>query len=106
MNNAKDAFTNIDFENKEVTISLYLENENAIIEIADNAGGISPLVINKIFDPYFTTKEEGKGTGIGLYMSKVIIENNMNAKLIAKNENKGALFKIIIPIQDNAENKN
>ncbi|WP_108061995.1 sensor histidine kinase [Poseidonibacter lekithochrous] len=106
LNNAKDALSNIDLENKEVVISLYIENNNAIIDISDNAGGIPALVIDKIFDPYFTTKEEGKGTGIGLYMSKVIIENNMNAKLIAKNENKGALFKIIIPIQDNAENKN
>jgi len=50
----------------------------------------------KIFDPYFTTKEQGKGTGVGLYMAKMIIEKNMDGKLSAKNIKDGAEFRIEI----------
>ena len=64
--------------------------------MSDNGGGISDSIIDKIYDPYFTTKEEGKGTGIGLYMSKIIIENNMAGKLYAFNDASGANFVIEI----------
>jgi C4-dicarboxylate-specific signal transduction histidine kinase len=65
-----------------------------MITIQDNAGGIKKDIIERIFEPYFTTKEQGKGTGMGLYMSKVIVEDNMNARLVAKNGNDGAEFII------------
>ncbi|MEA3512087.1 MAG: HAMP domain-containing sensor histidine kinase, partial [Campylobacterota bacterium] len=58
------------------------------------AGGIPQDVIERIFEPYFTTKEQGKGTGMGLYMSKMIIEDNMSGSLSVKNENDGAKFMI------------
>lgn len=64
------------------------------IHIQDSAGGIADEIIEKVFDPYFTTKEQGKGTGIGLYMSKQIIENNMDGRMRARNnsfEHKGAI---------------
>lgn len=70
-----------------------------IIEISDNAGGIPDAIINKIFEPYFTTKEEGKGTGIGLFMSKRIIEENMKGRLSAANTQHGAVFTIVLPRQ-------
>jgi signal transduction histidine kinase len=62
-------------------------------------GGISKGVMEKIFDPYFTTKEQTQGTGLGLYMSKQIIENSMCGSLTARNSNGGAEFKITLPLK-------
>jgi len=61
-----------------------------------SAGGITKEVMSKVFDPYFTTKEQGKGTGVGLYMAKMIIEKNMDGKLSARNLKYGAEFRIEI----------
>jgi signal transduction histidine kinase len=65
-----------------------------IVTIADNAGGIPEEIINRIFEPYFTTKEQGKGTGIGLYMSKKLVEKTMNGSLTVRNTGAGAEFRI------------
>ncbi len=97
INNAKDALNENSIENPLITISGYYENDKVIIDITDNAGGISKDIINKIFDPYFTTKEEGKGTGIGLFMSKRIVEESMKGKLNISNTDMGAKFSIILP---------
>jgi C4-dicarboxylate-specific signal transduction histidine kinase len=64
------------------------------VTITDNGGGISADVMPKIFDPYFTTKEKTQGTGIGLYMSKIIIEQNMGGSLTARNVADGVAFRI------------
>ncbi|MBF0318561.1 MAG: hypothetical protein HQL01_01980 [Nitrospirae bacterium] len=72
------------------------EGVKIIITIVDNGGGIPEDIINRIFDPYFTTKPEDKGTGIGLYMSKTIIENNMGGRLTVQNTDDGAEFTIAI----------
>ena len=90
-NNAKDAFLQNNIENKKIMIHI----EKHTITIEDNAGGIDDKILDRIFEPYFTTKEQGKGIGMGLYMSKMIIENNMNGVLEVKNVNNGALFKIV-----------
>ena len=97
LNNAKDALTEHPIANKMISIRCYDSGKNIIITINDNAGGISKEIIDRIFDPYFTTKEEGKGTGIGLYMSKMIVENNMSGKLTVHNSEEGALFTITLP---------
>ena len=76
-------------------------DNKATISVIDNAGGIPNDILEKVFNPYFTTKEEGKGTGIGLYMSKNIIETNMNGKLLVENIENGAKFVIIVPILEN-----
>ena len=65
-----------------------------MLTIADNAGGIPEEIMDKIFDPYFTTKGPDKGTGIGLFMSKTIIEKNMNGTLGVRNTEQGAEFRI------------
>lgn len=90
INNAKDILLEKKIQNAKITIKL----KDRIIFIRDNGGGIAKEIINRIFEPYFTTKEQGKGTGMGLYMSKMIIEENINAKLDARNTQDGAEFRI------------
>jgi len=104
--NAKDEFLKKDTNNKQyLFIDTYKENNNVYIKIRDNVGGIPEDIINEIFTPYFTTKKDSDGTGIGLYMSRQIIEN-MDGKLEVANVDfeyknqqfKGAEFQIILPI--------
>lgn len=82
----------------EPSISLSIENRgiNTIVKVADNAGGITEEYFDLIFDPYFSTKDSSKGTGLGLYISKLIIERNMGGELSVYNDEKGAVFKIVL----------
>ncbi len=98
INNAKDALLENEFNNPKIEIDILKDDSYGIINIKDNAGGVPQEIIEKIFDPYFTTKEEGKGTGIGLYMSKIIIEKNMSGSLLVKNDKEGAIFTVKIPL--------
>ncbi|BAF71920.1 sensor histidine kinase [Sulfurovum sp. NBC37-1] len=94
INNAKDAFNDNNIEEKRnITIRLIDDEQGRRIEIEDNAGGIPEEVLPDIFKANVTTKEEGKGTGIGLYMSTQIAEK-YGAKLNVENRNKGACFII------------
>jgi len=95
MNNAKDALSQRDIEEKCIDINLTKNDTKVILTIADNAGGIPEDIIKKIFDPYFSTKENNNGTGLGLYMTKLIIEEHMNGKITVENINEGAKFNII-----------
>ncbi len=97
LNNAKDILLQNKIENSKVLITLNKNNTHVIITIHDNGGGISPAIIEKIFDPYFTTKHESVGTGIGLYMSKKIITEHFNGSLKVENESDGAKFIISLP---------
>jgi len=90
INNAKDAI----IENKIDSPKINIVIRDNKITLEDNAGGIDKCILDRIFEPYFTTKEQGKGTGIGLYMSKMIIEKNMGAKIDVKNTKHGAMFTI------------
>ncbi|BAK70147.1 sensor histidine kinase [Aliarcobacter butzleri] len=99
LTNAKDAVLENKIENPLIIIQTKIDDEYIYISIKDNGLGIKDVIINKIFEPYFTTKDEGKGTGIGLYMSKIIIENNMNGKIEVKNEQNGANVIIKLPIK-------
>jgi PAS domain S-box-containing protein len=94
LNNAKDALSENKTKNPKIIIKLESDAKNGYIKISDNGGGISKDILERIFEPYFTTKEEGKGTGIGLYMSKMIIEGNMKGTLYATNDSDGAIFTI------------
>jgi PAS domain S-box-containing protein len=97
LNNAKEALIEMQKNHRLIQIRGYRQASELCLEISDNAGGINEQVIDKIFDPYFTTKDEGKGTGIGLYMSKVIVETNMHGKLSVRNDQDGAVFVICLP---------
>ena len=75
-------------------VRLFREGGKGVLTITDNAGGIPADVLDKIFAPYFTTKGPDKGTGIGLFMSKTIVEKSMNGTLSARNTERGAEFRI------------
>ena len=94
ISNAKDEF--IKQKNNKAMINVDIKEEESfiVIKISDNAGGIPLEILDRVFEPYFTSKEQGKGTGLGLYMSKMIIEENMNGKITAYNYSKGAVFDI------------
>ena len=92
--NAKDALLERKVGCPKVVISLFRENGKSVLTLADNAGGVPPELIDKIFDPYFTTKAPDQGTGIGLFMSKTIIEKSMNGSLTVRNGEDGAEFRI------------
>ncbi len=98
LSNAKDALINSDIKNPNINISIFEDRNSVYIHIDDNGGGIKIEPIEKIFEPYVSTKEESNGTGIGLYMSKIIIEKNMQGVLRAKNLKNGARFEIVLKI--------
>jgi PAS domain S-box-containing protein len=98
--NARDVMIERKIEHKELNILYYEENKCLIIEIEDNAGGVPDELLTKIFEPYFSTKSDKNGTGLGLYMCKTIIEKHCNGKISVDNSNLGAVFKIELPIFD------
>ncbi len=79
-----------------ISINIQLDGENIIVEVVDNGGGVSEKIMARIFEPYFTTKDPSTGTGIGLYMSKIFIEEHMNGKVSVSNTGDGASLKIQI----------
>jgi signal transduction histidine kinase len=97
ISNSIDALKSSNNDEKEIIIAIYEENDDVVAEIRDNGGGISQEIGDKIFDIYFTTKQESKGTGLGLYITKMIIENNLNGKIQWRNMGEGVLMKISIP---------
>ncbi|MDR0408502.1 MAG: PAS domain-containing sensor histidine kinase [Campylobacteraceae bacterium] len=99
INNAKDAFKDKNTKKNVITISAKKESGFVHICIQDNAGGIDEAIIDKVFEPYFTTKHASLGTGLGLYIVKTIIENSMQGEITVENRNGGAFFMIKIPIK-------
>ena len=97
INNAKDVLIEKNIENPLIKIHAFEDSNYIVLYIEDNGGGILVEPKGKIFEPYFTTKEDSNGTGIGLYMSKIIVEKNMKGKLKVKNIKNGAQFALYIP---------
>ncbi|MGE4517454.1 MAG: PAS domain-containing protein [Arcobacteraceae bacterium] len=104
LSNSKDAFESNHIEEKYIFIDGYEEEGKILIFFKDSAGGIPLNIIDKVFEPYFTTKHQSQGTGIGLYMSKQIIHNHLEGELSVSNvmyeyngkNHLGACFKIVL----------
>jgi len=111
LNNSRDALEQLKSDKKLVFIDAQLSNdkETMLLTIKDNGGGIDKKIVNRIFEPYFTTKHQTQGTGIGLYMSKEMIEKHMYGTLDVSNETyiwenqsyTGAKFSITLPVKNN-----
>ncbi|TGL57776.1 PAS domain-containing sensor histidine kinase [Leptospira jelokensis] len=93
IDNSIDSFKNKEIEDKTISFSVtHFDSEFIEIEVSDNAGGIPQELVHKIFEPYFTTKGPTSGTGMGLYISKLIIEKTFEGSIRASNEKNGAKF--------------
>ena len=97
INNSIDAFIHMNIHFPKILINAYTDNENLFIHIEDNALGINSDLLDKIFEPYFTTKHKAQGTGLGLYIAKMIVENSLLGFLSIENKQNGARFTIKIP---------
>ncbi len=100
LNNAKDVLINNDVSNPMIRVNIKQSDKYNRIFICDNGGGIQEEIRDKIFEPYFTTKHKSQGTGVGLYLSKIIIEDSLNGELKAENVGKGACFTIVLKRED------
>ncbi len=100
--NAKEEILARKVASGRIEIELQRQGETILLSVSDNAGGIAPDILPKIFDPYFTTKD--KGSGIGLYMTKTIIEHNMNGSISAANRGDGACFTLTVPVRQPKKN--
>jgi len=101
--NAEDILLENNIQKPQITIETICGEKcaNPTLIIKDNGGGIPSNIIDKIFDPYFSTKKAKNGTGLGLFMSKTIIEEHCNGKIEVENDNNGAVFKISFNIKEN-----
>jgi signal transduction histidine kinase len=105
-NNSRDELIKFSLDEKIIIVEVIKKDDEAHIIIKDNAGGIKNDIIDRVFEPYFTTKHKSQGTGIGLYMSREIIVKHMKGSITVKNDNftfhnkeyKGALFKITLKL--------
>jgi len=96
LSNAVEVLNSRDIESKRIIIDIRAVNESVVITIEDSAGGITPENMEAIFTPYFTTKEQSGGTGLGLYLAKIIVEQKMHGKISVSNTPSGAKFSIVI----------
>lgn len=99
LQNAKDALIENNVSHREIQLSVLKEKETILIKIEDNAGGVSEDIIDRIFEPYFTTKHESQGTGLGLHMSYRVVTESLEGKIYVNNGQDGAIFCIELPFE-------
>jgi signal transduction histidine kinase len=100
ISNARDSLSEIESEIKRIMLNAKREENALVLEVCDNGTGIGCDVLPRVFDPYFTTKEQGKGSGIGLYMVKEMLVNDFKGEIVASNDEEtgGARFTISMPL--------
>ncbi|MFY9143576.1 CHASE2 domain-containing protein [Sulfuricurvum sp.] len=98
LQNARDALIQNSISAPIITIRVFGDHTYGAVSVQDNGGGIALEVMERIFEPYFTTKEEGQGSGIGLYMSYTIVRTKMGGRITAANIDNGAIFTLRIPL--------
>ncbi len=98
LNNSRDAVVCNKIEKPQVIVDLLHRDEKVEIRVKDNGGGIDDDIIDRIFEPYFTTKFKSDGTGVGLYMSKMIIEDSIGGELVLENDEDGVLATLILSL--------
>ena len=97
--NAEDILLEKEIENATINVQSYEDEEYVYLSVDDNGGGIPDDIIHKVFDPYFPTKTQKDGTGLGLYMSKMIVEEHCQGSLRVTNTSQGAKFVIALPLE-------
>jgi signal transduction histidine kinase len=97
LNNAKDILTNRNVYGAKIKVKVTHRDEKIVIVVCDNGGGMTKSVMKKIFEPYFTTKHKSQGTGLGLYMSKKIIQERFGGSMDVENVKEGVCFCIALP---------
>ncbi|MDO8454455.1 MAG: HAMP domain-containing sensor histidine kinase, partial [Sulfurimonas sp.] len=97
--NAKDILIENKIEKPSITVSCIPNGDFACVSVSDNGGGIPKKILSKVFEPYFTTKHKKQGAGIGLYMSRIIVEEHHQGMLAVANSSLGAVFTINLPIK-------
>jgi PAS domain S-box-containing protein len=94
--NAEDILMENKVQNPYIKVQTYVQDDEYILEVRDNGGGVPSEIIHKIYEPYFSTKEKRNGTGLGLYMSRKIVEDHCKGTLSVSNDDEGAIFKICL----------
>jgi len=103
LQNAKEALTECTDKNKEIFVSILDEQTHITLSVQDNGKGIEEDKLEKIFDPYFSTKHASQGTGLGLFMSRMIVQQSLGGTITASNNETGALLTITIPKKDTTD---
>lgn len=103
LKNAKEALIENREESRVIVNKIFEDSDSIIISMCDNGGGVKEEILQKIFEPYFTTKDTKNGTGLGLYMSKTIIEKHLKGSIVAFNQDEGVCFEIRLPKEEKSE---
>ena len=98
LKNSEDNFIEKKIPNPRIILTTLLREKQCVIRICDNGGGIPSSIAKRIFEPYFSTKDANVGTGLGLYMSKIIMEEHHNGSLSMRNRNEGVCFELIFKL--------
>ena len=106
LKNAKEALEDRKTQDAYINVNIESLDDSIVVTVCDNGGGIDESILERIFEPYFSTKDAKTGTGLGLYMSKTIIEKHLQGMISASNDEKGACFTIVLPRIFNGESEN